>query len=552
MAALRGDAARRNPETAGEATLVERIASSVCGAVVTSLIVTPLDVVKTRMQSGLLPPSGAAFECGYGARGVQLLGLDRRCMHGCYEGVISGSLHRVALTSRGAASHAQEAAAAASDAGRVSSSAAASSSARVVVGSAGEIRGTLDGIVKIARHEGLPRLYSGLQPTLIMAVPNTVLYFTCYDELKHRLHALSLALAGGSGKAQGDSPMWVHMLSGSIARTIAVVTVAPIEYVRTRVQAGITPAASPAPTSTSVSGAPVQAPPGRQPGSLWSTLAAACRGEGGVLTLYRGVVPTLLRDVPFSAMYFAGYEYLKLRLSAALRAHRARTAGEVEGGLIATFGPSFVAGLLSGGLAAVVTTPADVIKTQIQIQTLSSEQGLFGAPGRAAAAGGPSGGHAAASTSAAATAYQPCAQANVMTLRHAGGGSSSINMADNTIVHHTAECIERRALQQGQQHPTCMYPHRCRSQGLTTRASSHPTWAHAAAPSAPGPCGGGHAVSPSNMMETARMIVRTQGWMGLFTGVMPRVAKVAPACGIMISSYEVGKWFFSRRAPADS
>lgn len=42
-------------------------------------------------------------------------------------------------------------------------------------------------------------------------------------------------------------------------------------------------------------------------------------------------------------------------------------------------------------------------------------------------------------------------------------------------------------------------------------------------------------------------IVESQGARGLFTGAFARVGKVAPACGIMIFSYEAGKRFFGRR-----
>jgi solute carrier family 25 protein 39/40 len=36
-------------------------------------------------------------------------------------------------------------------------------------------------------------------------------------------------------------------------------------------------------------------------------------------------------------------------------------------------------------------------------------------------------------------------------------------------------------------------------------------------------------------------IFKEEGVAGLFKGVVPRIAKVAPACAIMISSYEMGK-----------
>jgi solute carrier family 25 protein 39/40 len=42
-------------------------------------------------------------------------------------------------------------------------------------------------------------------------------------------------------------------------------------------------------------------------------------------------------------------------------------------------------------------------------------------------------------------------------------------------------------------------------------------------------------------------IVETEGVGALFSGLAPRVAKVAPSCAIMIGSYEFGKAFFARR-----
>ena len=44
--------------------------------------------------------------------------------------------------------------------------------------------GTADAFLKIGRTEGLASLWSGLAPTLILAVPATVTYFTLYEQLK--------------------------------------------------------------------------------------------------------------------------------------------------------------------------------------------------------------------------------------------------------------------------------------------------------------------------------------------------------------------------------
>jgi solute carrier family 25 protein 39/40 len=51
-----------------------------------------------------------------------------------------------------------------------------------------------------------------------------------------------------------------------------------------------------------------------------------------------------------------------------------------------------------------------------------------------------------------------------------------------------------------------------------------------------------------NGRSTTRAVItriyRQSGVSGLFTGLVPRLVKVAPACAIMIASFEIGKQFF--------
>ena len=48
------------------------------------------------------------------------------------------------------------------------------------------------------------------------------------------------------------------------------------------------------------------------------------------------------------------------------------------------------------------------------------------------------------------------------------------------------------------------------------------------------------------MMHIMRNILRDEGVSSLFAGVTPRVAKVAPACAIMIAAYDIGKLLLLR------
>lgn len=45
----------------------------------------------------------------------------------------------------------------------------------------------------------------------------------------------------------------------------------------------------------------------------------------------------------------------------------------------------------------------------------------------------------------------------------------------------------------------------------------------------------------TKVLKLMRMIVRQEGYRGLWRGLTARVAKVAPSCAIMVSSYEIGK-----------
>lgn len=44
--------------------------------------------------------------------------------------------------------------------------------------------GTVDALVKIGRTEGLGSLWSGLSPTLALAVPTTVIYLSTYEAMR--------------------------------------------------------------------------------------------------------------------------------------------------------------------------------------------------------------------------------------------------------------------------------------------------------------------------------------------------------------------------------
>ncbi|XP_043911188.1 solute carrier family 25 member 39-like isoform X2 [Protopterus annectens] len=320
-------------------TPLQQMLASGTGALLTSLFVTPLDVVKIRLQAQ--QTSFSKGKCFLYCNGL----MDH--LYVCQNGGSTCTAWYKAPT---------------------------------------HFTGTLDAFVKITRHEGIRSLWSGLPPTLVMAVPATVIYFTCYDQLRDFLRY-----------GMGYQGSHIPLLAGALARLGSVTVISPLELVRTKMQS-------------------------RQ--LTYRELCVCIQSsvaQDGWLSLWRGWGPTILRDVPFSAIYWFNYELVKKWLCQQQKVHDA------------TFMMNFTAGAISGMVAAVLTLPFDVVKTKRQIQL---------------------------------------------------GEMEAMRVKKEKI--------------------------------------SSSTW------------------------MLMRKILAESGARGLFAGFMPRIIKIAPACAIMISSYEFGKTFFQR------
>mmetsp|Transcript_10711 Transcript_10711/g.35541 ORF Transcript_10711/g.35541 Transcript_10711/m.35541 type:complete len:311 (+) Transcript_10711:152-1084(+) len=185
--------------------------------------------------------------------------------------------------------------------------------------------GALGLAARILRTEGVRGLYRGGGVHMMIA-PYTTFYYLLYDGIQARGRALT------ASPASPDGHHLVPLVAAIAARSVEVSLRMPLELVRTRMQA------SAAQLSLADCVAALKAQP------LWGW--------------FRGLVPTLGRDVPFSALYWWSYEACTRRLSA---------APALKGSTLAT---AFVSGALSGIFAALLVTPIDVLKTVRQHQPL--------------------------------------------------------------------------------------------------------------------------------------------------------------------------------------
>lgn len=400
-------------------TAWQQMISATSGSLLTGLLVTPLDVVRVRWQAqGVSQPHPVDFQklaiSTPNAFRPTNLGVTACCrevffMNNNTDACLAGP--RI-----GAASLGTECA--------------------VEQTQQRTFNSTFDGLRKIARNEGITTLWRGLSPTLVMAVPGNIIYFSGYEWLRYNTK---------SPIQRSFKEDYAAFAAGAAARILAAGAVSPVELFRIRLQA------------TQGSSSPGAATP------LVETFRGIkdMVGVHGYRSLWRGLTLTLWRDVPFSGMYWWGYESIRGRLTDARERSRGRDAlprdaadADAKRGRDSqartharrrsqsrekhseTFTDSFIAGALSGALASIVTMPFDVGKTRTQVYR---ETGTKVAGAAAAAASAP----------------------------------------------------EERTM---------------------ARLLWH--------------------------------IFSTEGVAGLFRGWIPRTLKVAPACAIMISSYEVGKRAF--------
>ena len=289
-----------NPSS--KSNLLSRVLSGSVGSIITSLVVTPLDVVKVRVQANSME-GGTVGSTPSSLRNVV------PCPRGCgtfilFNGQMDCVLPKSAVSFFDPSS------------GKLTQQAR----------SAADL-GTFRMIRRIFATEGLSGIYAGLTPTLVMSVPNTVLYFSAYDESVWQLRRL---LSSDSSKS------WIPLVAGGSARLVASTVTAPFEFLRTRQASRVGHNESPM--------------------GMVSELRSIVREEG-FKTLYRGLRPTLWRDVPFSGIYWFVLE--KMKEQWIKRFDRLLSPSEQ-----AT--TAFVNGFVSGIVAAACTTPFDVIKTRTQ------------------------------------------------------------------------------------------------------------------------------------------------------------------------------------------
>ncbi|XP_023556408.1 solute carrier family 25 member 38 [Octodon degus] len=179
--------------------------------------------------------------------------------------------------------------------------------------------GMLTVLLKVVRTESLLGLWKGMSPSIVRCVPGVGIYFGTLYSLKQYF-------------LRGHPPSALEsVILGMGSRSVAGVCMSPITVIKTRYESGRY---------------------GYE--SIYTALRSIYRSEGH-RGLFSGLTATLLRDAPFSGIYLMFYSQTKSIV--------------LHDQLDVAFVPivNFSCGVFAGILASLVTQPADVIKTHMQL-----------------------------------------------------------------------------------------------------------------------------------------------------------------------------------------
>lgn len=192
-----------------------------------------------------------------------------------------------------------------------------------------------DCFVKVIKGEGPLGLYRGLCPQLVGVAPEKAIKLSVNDLMRSVLRR----------KSDNSLTLVREAIAGGCAGACQVVFTNPLEIVKIRLQ--------------------VQ---GEQLSSgATSKGALSIVRQLGLTGLYRGASACLLRDIPFSMIYFTAYSSLKRDVF-----------GERPGKHYLSPIQLLMAGAGAGMPAAFLATPADVIKTRLQVEARKGQQTYSG------------------------------------------------------------------------------------------------------------------------------------------------------------------------------
>ncbi|KAL6058504.1 mitochondrial aspartate-glutamate transporter agc1, variant 2 [Balamuthia mandrillaris] len=197
---------------------------------------------------------------------------------------------------------------------------------------------------QVLNKEGPLGLYKGLLPQLMGQVPEKAIRLFLVDQVR-RL-------------SPGDVSLPVETLAGLTAGAAQVLITNPAEIVKVRLQ---------------VQGQELYS----GTGGVTKKGSMTILKELGVKGMYKGASACFLRDIPFSGIYFPSYawakEIIRERKQRQLMSLQHPEEPQQQQQALLGLMDFFLCASFAGVLAASLTTPADVLKTRMQVEAKRGE-----------------------------------------------------------------------------------------------------------------------------------------------------------------------------------
>jgi solute carrier family 25 citrate transporter 1 len=196
--------------------------------------------------------------------------------------------------------------------------------------------GPLGSAKRIIQREGFFALYKGLTAVYAGIVPKMAIRFVTFEQYKEYL-------AEYTSLGRSNQATFLAGLGSGLTEAILVVT--PAEVCKIRMQSQYHSLVDPAQREH------------RKYRNVIQTAFTITREEG-IKALYKGLVPTMLRQGCNQAVNFTAYSYIKKKTM------------EVQGTTELASWQSLLIGGVSGGMGPMVNNPLDVVKTRLQKQVI--------------------------------------------------------------------------------------------------------------------------------------------------------------------------------------
>lgn len=190
------------------------------------------------------------------------------------------------------------------------------------------IQASRAGVDYVSQAKGVSKL-KGLIPTLASSFPGAFSFFFAYESTKTLTKKYNIL---------SDGP-YMHLLSAAAGEIASALVRNPFEVMKQQMQIGLNATTA-------------------------DTFKHIFKTKG-IRGLYAGVDSLVLREIPFSAIQFPIYEFLK------------KQAYEQNNGGDLTFFQNARNGATAGAIAGFLTTPIDVAKTKLMTQRDGYYKNLF-------------------------------------------------------------------------------------------------------------------------------------------------------------------------------